>query len=152
MAVTQATPISGASFAQGAPPATEEVERGIDIKITGDPEDSVEIGNPPLSPASYGPNTTADRFGFEMQNGMLNGCGRFNAVRDRFRSTSAEVHDERGSIEGQVTRGLGRSQSGLFSLLYADADPNHEEARSQVEGRVGFTRMGDQGLELLKLL
>ena len=146
---------SGASYDRIEPPAPQEegVEGDIDIDISGDPgEDTVDLGNQAPSPGTYGPNATGDRFRFDMENGMLNGQGRFRAVVNRSRGAAVQTYDERRSIESQVTRGLDGSHKALFSLQFLNADPNRAEAGSHVEARAGFARIADQNLELLNLL
>ncbi len=150
-----ATPGSGASFdrIEPTPPAQAGVEGEIDIDISGDPaEDTVDLGNQPPSPGTYGPNSTNDRFRFDLENGMLNGAGRFSAVATRSRGAAVQTYEERGSLGFQVTRGLTGSRSALFSLQYSNADPNRAEAGSSVEARTAFARIADQNLELLNLL
>lgn len=91
---------SGASYDRIEPPAPQEegVEGDIDIDISGDPgEDTADLGNQTPSPGTYGPNTTGDRFRFDMENGMLNGQGRFRAVVNRSRGAAVQTYDERRS-------------------------------------------------------
>ncbi len=148
-------PGSGASFdrIEPLPPSEEAVEGEVDIDISGDPaEDTVDLGNQPPSPGAYGPNSTDDRFRFDLANGMLNGEGRFRAVVNRSRGIAAQTYEQRASVGVQVTRGLTGSRSAMFSLLFSNADPNRAEAGSHVEARAEFARIADQNLELLNLL
>lgn len=149
------TPGGAASFDR-VPPLPSEPEGDVTIEIT-EPEDgdTVELSNETdPEPVTYQPPQFSDRFKFDIQSGMFDAHLRFNATTTRSRGADVVAYTERQAVETQVTQaaGSGSPSAALFSLQYQDANPNSDSASTQVEGRVEFSRMAAQNLNLLASL
>ncbi len=145
---------SGASFNTVGPVPTPDPEVTVNISEPKD-GDSVDLSNePPGGPSTYGPAQFSDRFKFDIQNGMLDASLRFDARTNRSRGADVKAYAERQGVDFQITKaaGIGSQTSALFALQFQDVNPNATSASTQVEGRLGFSRVAEQSLNLLASL
>ena len=148
------TPITtyyaGASFDSGR---ASDSGASVDAQLTettAPAGDTVEISTPAGStaPVTYEPPDVADRFRFDIQNGMFDKRLRYTALRTRYEGGASATYDARGSMRGQVGGSAG-VYAALFALQYDDAQPNPSQAGSNAEAKSELNRITDQKLSLL---
>ena len=154
--ITSSTPIASgtpnASYDTGGqsapqPPATP-VQDIVDIVAIAPPPTT------PNKPITYSPKDVADKFRYNIENGMFDQRLRYNALASQFQGAAQETYDVRQNVVRQVAQlgGSNSSISALFALTYQDAQPNPNSASTHVEARTEQTRQMDQGLNLLNML
>jgi hypothetical protein len=159
--ITSSTPI-----ASGAPNASydtggQSVPQSQPQQPTTTVQDIVDIvaiGTSPSStpdkPSTYAPKEVADKFRYNIENGMFDQRLRYNALSSQFQGAAQATYDARQNVVSQVGQlgGSNSSISALFALTYQDAQPNPNDASTHVEARTEQTRQMDQGLNLLNML
>jgi hypothetical protein len=126
---------------------------GVDAQLTETTApggDTVEISSPAggAAPVTYEPPDVADRFRFDIQNGMFDKRLRYTPLRTRYEGGASATYDARGSMRGQMGGSAG-VYAAMFALQYDDAQPNPSQAGSNVEARSELNRITDQKLSLL---
>ncbi len=140
---------AGASYEIGAGPPPQA------NPATEPDGDTVEISSGPApAPPTYGPPDVADRFRFDIQNGMFDKRLRYTPLRSRYEGAATQAYSARASVGSQVagTAGAGGLYSALFSLGYADARPDSDQVASNSSAKGELNRMADQRLSLLNSL
>jgi hypothetical protein len=138
----------GSSYEIGVSPQSGEAGPPAGASTAGD---TVEISSPQAGPGTYGPNDVADKFKFDIQNGMFDKRLRYTALQTRSSGAATETYEARAGLGGQ-TMGGGGVYSALFALQYNDANPDQTQASSSAEARGELNRMAEQRLSLLNSL
>ena len=146
----------GASFEIGS--RQEKTDGSVGSEETAADGDSVDLSSTEEPSAgggraAYTPGV-ADRFRFDLQNGLFSSGRRFDAVSLRFQQESKATYTPRGTINEQVARtaGGGSASSALFHLQYQDASPDRTSAETHAAAIRELNRQRDQSLDLLRLL
>ena len=138
----------GASYEIGVSPQPAESNPPAAAAVDGD---TVEISSSQAGPGTYSPNNVADKFRFDIQNGMFDKRLRYTALQTPTSRAATETYESRANLGGQAAGGSG-VYSALFALQYNDANPEPTQASSSTEARGELNRMAEQRLSLLNSL